>query len=1138
MEKNRQFRIYNVDGSNLLRKFKGNVNDIDDYRYPLKDSLSPILNQSSPILMKNLNALYYQILVLQDLDEKDRDCLLDQIIEVDFSKVFGPRISANNEIKLRNIFDGQDDKRGIILSFHDEDVRFVPFDKSGSMTRRDRITVVREDIKKELDKRLLLDFPFDRMPIDPSKYFAYRGLYLSDGKRVETVDLLGIENEPVALNENTVIVIDDYKQRKQDLDDYNLEGGIYTNSRKTDSEGRFDFIKKDVDELKREEAELSGKDKSLPAINSFDGEGLICPELSRCINEDLKRIGFISENATSFQVRMPFVKGMLHEVDYHAFLKKECEIDKAQIKDYFGIERDLSQTRIILSKSMFKAADWMKQALKDEQFIEDYRRIFPKDKDIDVMKYYFKKFDEYDHALYIRQTDISLRGDKVFLNYQFISTLDIRKNSFEEVLSQHKEYVQNIENSFIKKETDYEDEEEVSDSDTEAWRVALGRNHAFVNDRYIRSMIEGRRDSLIRDTVSGNVIVNGENRFLSGDLWVLLIYLARLTGCGNKDKINELEEYSLKDNDFYIAGIGRNVLMQNRSFKETPMYALLRNPHLSQNEEVVSYSTKTKIGLSSFTVELVRSEYLKDLRGVIMISSQSLIPNLLGGADFDGDIVKVIYDLDIVKAIENAVYGHKTEINDKGRPVTLSFRKLPVVIINGIETESSASKANTHITYETIKNTFSNSIGQLSNLAFKFSQIKINDELRKILPDIDYKCAQCTITTGIDIDAAKHGVHPVANVKQLKDDYQAIKKYIGNTNAEKYLKIKDAFDDSGYETGKIKVVSKDGYFIISKGKKEIARIDQNDDSPSVLLLQAYQDLVDDGRKNSQKKAGRLFKFEDENWKQSLDQELLDRTKVLMDSYGFYYERFRKRYDLIASAKKSMYDNRSKGLNRFIDIFGSLDYRVEEDITVDDAYDIVCEYLIEGVRELATGLFPDQCKETSSLIERIDLIVQSMENIERFYFEFKEYIEDIVIVDDKAEVVKDMLFREEYEDKDVNILKTIRYILMSSKYEDADYVDEVLNRSRLRSDRYIDAFDEVYDAAIRDGYDRNTFLSVLNDTAQDILLELFDNNGREALKHVYAVRTTKKNNMGYARFMWEVVPGESLLEETEDSEDAE
>ncbi len=62
----------------------------------------------------------------------------------------------------------------------------------------------------------------------------------------------------------------------------------------------------------------------------FDGEGLISPELAE--KTDKKLCG--KHIHTSFQTHMPYIKGMVHQVDFHAFLK-EAGVDT--ITDMWGV---------------------------------------------------------------------------------------------------------------------------------------------------------------------------------------------------------------------------------------------------------------------------------------------------------------------------------------------------------------------------------------------------------------------------------------------------------------------------------------------------------------------------------------------------------------------------------------------------------------------------------------------------------------------------------------------------------------------------------------------------------------------------------------------------------------------------------
>ena len=64
-------------------------------------------------------------------------------------------------------------------------------------------------------------------------------------------------------------------------------------------------------------------------VTEFDGEGLISFQYAKKIDTL-----FCGEDVhTSFQVRMPYIKGVLHKVDFKSFL---AEMGVSQIKDMWG----------------------------------------------------------------------------------------------------------------------------------------------------------------------------------------------------------------------------------------------------------------------------------------------------------------------------------------------------------------------------------------------------------------------------------------------------------------------------------------------------------------------------------------------------------------------------------------------------------------------------------------------------------------------------------------------------------------------------------------------------------------------------------------------------------------------------------
>ena len=610
-------------------------------------------------------------------------------------------------------------RNGFDIEFEKElTLHFSAFDSSNSMMRAKRVSFINNELKEEVDKRLMLgmDLGGKGIQVCKHKYFAYRGLYWTDGTRINTSE------EDFVLNKETVVIIKDFSRNPE------YEFGLITAKEKS---GYWDI----------------NSQKGIIDISSFDGEGIISPRYAALIN---KQLSGAQTGATSFQIRMPFVKGMLHMVDFKEFLKNECNIDIEKgyvIKDAFGRERDITKAEIIMTESMVKFKKWLRDYLEKEN------------PEKDPMEYYFEKIKDYYHSLYIVRTDLSLRhGDgKIKLNYQFLNTLSMDNTQFDELVGKYIEEIQAIKNDPQKQikmvlgdnndsgDTEPEPEDQIEmhrvneRKDTSAWKYALSMNENYAAEKYIREKIVEQIYSRIKDIYKGHIRVDGENRFLSGDLWSLLIHIYQ-AGDYSKEIVKELISGLINSSEFRMY----NVQGKDKALKAGKEYGFLRSPHLSRNEDgILKYSgPNDKV-----------DKYFKCLSGVIMAASNSLLPMTLGGADFDGDMVKIIKDEDIIKAMKR---GKK------------SCREI-VVIPSEKESER---KAPDQMSYGDVKDTFGNRIGEISNMAISLGESVYSDGYTggdKGEWKHTYVPADCTLLTGLEIDAAKTGKHPWENINELKD---------------------------------------------------------------------------------------------------------------------------------------------------------------------------------------------------------------------------------------------------------------------------------------------------------------------------------------------------------------------------------
>ena len=692
--------------------------------------------------------------------------LLNKMLVMDFDNIFMPfDESASESVKdykellqecakdiIENGFD-------IYAEESDIPVHMVAFDKSGNMSRKSRISFIDENYYYALNERLNLGMDFSQIEIQESKYYAYRGLYLSSSKRIERQDFY--------ITPETLVVIQDERKDPKNPDK-SITGRNYEKANYISAKENKEAIGQngkiwDVDE--------QGEEKVLYVDTPFDGVGFVDPSYASIINESLG-----TEGATSFQIRLPFAKGMLHRVDVRGFLDEyntNRSGDTHTYVDAFGIKRDLGKARIFITESMFKAKKWIVEYLKSTG-----------NEDMDPMAFYCDMLKKYDHALYVSGTNLPYGHSKyVHLSYQTINTLDFSKEQFDRILDRHKSFIKNpIEylNSFDLEADDDGDsvdfEEGSIDYRIPNWRRALIANEKLSDDIYIKHELKNTQKGLLTKLATGKILVEGQTRYLCSDLLPLLVSLI-------ENPPNFYPKYLYFR--FYLPTDENDANADELGLGFNSYYAFFRNPHLSRNEQYimrrfcdtdeVTYKS-TYIGKDDYKPYMyhrkIYDKYFGSLTGIVMVPRHSALPLCLGGADFDGDLVSIVYNQDVVDAVASGVF---VKANTKlfGE---VQMRNLPVIEIPSTLSEKTSIKE--HVPYEHIKNTFSNRIGQISDAAISIGQMEyghvlIEDSQSKTeaweqsveneSKEEKYSkpsCAMCTILTGLEIDAAKNGEHP------------------------------------------------------------------------------------------------------------------------------------------------------------------------------------------------------------------------------------------------------------------------------------------------------------------------------------------------------------------------------------------
>lgn len=746
------YHIKTLNGLAVLKDFKIEQDDKNQY-YPVFEYNLHNDSLKKQQIIKSVNrhadcALFYQLDRLIEKQSESVDPLnYTHIFFVDFQELFWNYRKAidesNNqkhEKRLSKLQWTSDDnigwrlrsllseKKNFRVCFDGENFyNYVPFDKSNNMARDCCISFIREDYKDDLDERLFVGVDFSNIKVSLSKYYSYRGLYLTTGYRVS-------DDERLTFSEDTVIILDDWSDDTKECE-------VYT-AKATDDPENWEF----------------GNEPQKLKINCFDGEGLVSPLYAKYINEELRNKYKLKGEATSFQIRMPFTKGMLHTVDFHRFIREELGYGdrKVIVKDMFGVKRDLTKAQIIMTKSMFKMGSWLKKR--------------PENTYNHAMKDYFKSFKDFDHALYITGLDTRLRNHgQVPLNGQFLCTLQLDGELMEGLLKGYMGGIKRIEKDFIKEGESllnkYEelDEDQIDDTQTDedgikpeerenVWdkcKAAVAQNPRFFRNPYVKWIIRKEKVAFKKEIGFGHITVLGQQRYLSADLLTFLTYIGKRIVGLKTDKERKIGDHfadRLGYHEFYMPE-GEKNLLKTPSKKGKP-YGFLRNPHLSRNEQCILFRSNRESD--------IYQKYFSHLTGIVMVPYKSHVPMILGGADYDGDLVKVISDRRIVDAIISGVY----KIDDSKKRLT---RKLPIVSIPSCNSNELDIPA--IIPYSVLVNTFSNDIGKISNAAMELSGIQYFSE-----DDATKKedwCSQCTIVTGMEIDAAKTGIHPRKNIQKL-----------------------------------------------------------------------------------------------------------------------------------------------------------------------------------------------------------------------------------------------------------------------------------------------------------------------------------------------------------------------------------
>lgn len=271
--------------------------------------------------------------------------------------------------------------------------------------------------------------------------------------------------------------------------------------------------------------------------------------------------------------------------------------------------------------------------------------------------------------------------------------------------------------------------------------AVLKKNPLFLNDPVYTKKLDDRAEQILKDYAVGRLMVAGDIRYLSGDLLALLYHIGHTNEAGSiMDIPFRMEVFAdqFAKNSFYAPGA---------AYEKEEHCTLLRNPHIARNEE---------IQLSVYPEDTIRDHFFGHLTDVVMVDAKMLAAERLGGADYDGDLVRTIAD-----PILNASVRRNYFYNKYHPEIDLTNNaNLPFLMIPSLASPKQNPR-DWYARFVTVKNTFSARIGQICNAALDRGVIAYNEKTDpKLRKQFKEETEVLAILSGLEIDAAKTGIRP------------------------------------------------------------------------------------------------------------------------------------------------------------------------------------------------------------------------------------------------------------------------------------------------------------------------------------------------------------------------------------------
>lgn len=387
-------------------------------------------------------------------------------------------------------------------------------------------------------------------------------------------------------------------------------------------------------------------------INAFDGSGIICPKFAETWKSDLN----LDYMPASFIIRSAWVKGLVSIFDFKKFAEDIAKKD--YIIDAWGVKQYVKDIDIILTTSQFKM--WKKYNSWEE---------------------YCGYHSKYNHVFGVAR--VNKKYDNLYtpMNYQYVQSNDFTNDSIKEMADYTLDWINKIMNGDELYTSMFllglqNNEKNINSIENELGTYiskALMYNKDILKDEYIRVKINQTLQKKIDQLKIGKCLIEGSYEFAIPDLYGLCEHAF---GMEVKGLLKRKESWCRR----WVE-------------KGSKQVAIMRSPLVAPAENQ----------LTNIHNDEKCMEWFKYINSGIVINAWDTTMNRCSDADFDGDLLLMSDNKQLLEAV-----------NDEAYPIMYEKKKAKEQYINPSSFANMDTKS------------FDSKIGFITNLASTLIAMKQN----------------------------------------------------------------------------------------------------------------------------------------------------------------------------------------------------------------------------------------------------------------------------------------------------------------------------------------------------------------------------------------------------------------------------